>query len=541
MSIKRALVCHPQMPQYDRQRGSQRALELIEFLQEAGWAVSFVAQHGNNGERYMRMLQQRGVATYIGFDSRTDQLIGSDRLDLAILGFWHIAELCMPIIRRTSPTTRVIVDSIDLHLLRNARRIFRASAQYRPSSLLDATYASDMIREVNIYAAADGVLAVSQKEADLINDLVGDPTLAHAVPLSEGLTRSTVPFGERTGILFVGNFLHSPNIEAAEYLCKDILPRLDQEILAHHPVYIVGNALNETVRSYGSDLPQIRMVGWVPSLQPYFERARISVVPLLHGAGTKGKLIQAMMSGIPSVSTRIGIEGLNLRHREHLLVADDPDSFASSIVRLLDDAELWQRLSHEGNAHITAVHGREAVRTGLMQAVSSVLAREAKPVILEESNFKLSQRRLNQPNQQYQQLIERIQRVVLSTLPPEATVIVVSKGDNELLKLKGRKAWHFPQTADGVYTGHYPADSAAAIAHLEALRAKGGDFLLFPSTALWWLEHYSKFKQHLEAHYLVVLDQRDTCMIFSLREATANDRHPILQSSSTIAKEHLNE
>ena len=518
MSIKRALVCHPQMPQYDRQRGSQRALELIEFLQEAGWTVSFVAQHGNNGERYMRMLQQRGVATYIGFDSRTDQLIGSGRLDLAILGFWHIAELCMPIIRRTSPTTRVIVDSIDLHLLRNARRILRASAHNRPSGLLDATYASDMIREVNIYAVADGVLAVSQKEADLINDLVGDPTLAHAVPLSEELTRSTVPFGERTGILFVGNFLHPPNIEAAEYLCKDILPRLDQEILAHHPVYVVGNALNETVRSYGSELPQARMVGWVPSLQPYFERARISVVPLLHGAGTKGKLIQAMMSGIPIVSTRIGIEGLNLRHGEHLLVADDPDSFASSIVRLLDDAELWQRLSHEGNAYITARHGREAVRTSLMQAVSSVLAKEPKPVILEESNFKLSQRRLNQPNQQYQQLIERIQRVVLSTLPPEATVIVVSKGDNELLKLKGRKAWHFPQTADGVYAGYYPADSAEAIAQLEALRATGGDFLLFPKTAFWWLEYYFEFKQHLERRYREVVRQGDTCLIFALCE-----------------------
>ena len=515
MKIKRALVCHPQMPQYDRQRGSQRALEVIEFLQEAGWAVSFVAQHGNNGERYMRILQQRGVATYIGFDSCTDQLIGGGRLDLAILGFWHVAELCMPIIRRISPTTRIIVDSIDLHLLRNARRIFRASAHNRPSGLLDATYASDMIREVNVYAAADGVLAVSQKEADLINDLVGDPTLAHAVPLSEGLTRSTVPFGERRGILFVGNFLHKPNIEAAEYLCKDILPGLDQEILGHHPVYIVGNALNDTVRSYGSELPQVRMVGWVPSLQPYFERARISVVPLLHGAGTKGKLIQAMMSGIPSVSTSIGIEGLNLQDGEHVLVADDPSTFADSMTRLLKDAKLWKRVARHGRTHISAVHGREPVRRRFLQVVSTILAKEAKPALLAD------------PDVEYQQLVRRIREVVRAALPPETTVAVVSKGDNELLKLVGRKAWHFPQTADGVYAGYYPADSAEAIAQLEALRAKGADFVLFPRTAFWWLEHYAEFGQHLESRYRAAVRQQGTCLIFALCDPRADEQQEL--------------
>jgi hypothetical protein len=87
----------------------------------------------------------------------------------------------------------------------------------------------------------------------------------------------------------------------------------------------------------------------------------------------------------------------------------------------------------------------------------------------------------------------------LATLPAEATVLVVSKGDEELLELDGRKGWHFPQTEDGTYAGHYPADGAEAITHLETLRAKGGDFLLFPNTACWWLDHYEKFKQRLDA------------------------------------------
>lgn len=122
------------------------------------------------------------------------------------------------------------------------------------------------------------------------------------------------------------------------------------------------------------------------------------------------------------------------------------------------------------------------------------------------------------PNVEYDQLIQQIQQAVCATLPADATVIVVSKGDETLLELDGRVAWHFPQTSKGVYTGYYPADSQTAVDHLEALRAKGGQFLLFPSTALWWLDHYATFKQHLDRQYRVILDREDVCVIYALSE-----------------------
>ena len=68
----------------------------------------------------------------------------------------------------------------------------------------------------------------------------------------------------------------------------------------------------------------------------------------------------------------------------------------------------------------------------------------------------------------------------------------------------GRRGWHFPQAAKGEYAGHHPADSAAAIEHLESLRAKGGQYLLFPATAFWWFEHYRDFKQYLDARYAAI-------------------------------------
>jgi GT2 family glycosyltransferase len=119
-------------------------------------------------------------------------------------------------------------------------------------------------------------------------------------------------------------------------------------------------------------------------------------------------------------------------------------------------------------------------------------------------------------NPQYDSLAERIRQLVAEVLPPEATVLVVSKGDEQLLKLHGRPAWHFPAAEDGAYTGHHPADSREAINRLEALRARGGQFLVIPKTGLWWLDHYKGLRQHLETRYRAVVREEDTCVIFAL-------------------------
>lgn len=115
----------------------------------------------------------------------------------------------------------------------------------------------------------------------------------------------------------------------------------------------------------------------------------------------------------------------------------------------------------------------------------------------------------------YQRLAGQIRAVVRRIVPQGATIIVVSKGDDELLKLDGRQGWHFPQTEDGVYVGYHPADSAAAIKHLEELRGRGGEYLLFPQPAFWWLDYYLDFRNHLDKRYSCIWrDER--CIIYEL-------------------------
>ncbi len=142
----------------------------------------------------------------------------------------------------------------------------------------------------------------------------------------------------------------------------------------------------------------------------------------------------------------------------------------------------------------------------------------------------------------YQQLIGRIREIVRNTTPPNATVIVVSRGDEELLKLDGRTGWHFPQTEDGIYAGYYPADSAAAITELETLRARGGDFVLFPSTTFWWLDYYPELKQHLDANYPKIVERLDACIIYCLHPANSRRNGRALSTarrSSGVRRKNL--
>jgi len=120
----------------------------------------------------------------------------------------------------------------------------------------------------------------------------------------------------------------------------------------------------------------------------------------------------------------------------------------------------------------------------------------------------------------YRELVERVREVVASQTPVNSIVAVVSKGDPELVRLPGRRGWHFPQRHDGIYAGHYPADSSAAIGHLAQLRAKGAQYLLFPATAFWWMEHYRQFAEHLESRHAVVHND-DTCMLYALAASGA--------------------
>jgi GT2 family glycosyltransferase len=138
----------------------------------------------------------------------------------------------------------------------------------------------------------------------------------------------------------------------------------------------------------------------------------------------------------------------------------------------------------------------------------------------------------------YRKLLDRLRGMVSQAVPEDATVLVVSRGDEELLQLSPRRAWHFPQDRDGGYVGHHPGDSAEAIAQLEELRAKGAGYIVFPSTALWWLDHYAELAEHLRSHGTTIASEADTGMVFALAPAAnpGRDEAPLLDSDRGLQR-----
>jgi len=123
------------------------------------------------------------------------------------------------------------------------------------------------------------------------------------------------------------------------------------------------------------------------------------------------------------------------------------------------------------------------------------------------------------PNPRYERETQHLREVVCSTVPPDATVLVVSRGDDALLELDGRAAEHFPQAQGGGWAGHHPADSEEAIVHLETLRGNGATYLVVPPTYRWWLSFYGGLRDHLESRYQSVHSDEKTGEIFLLEEA----------------------
>jgi hypothetical protein len=116
----------------------------------------------------------------------------------------------------------------------------------------------------------------------------------------------------------------------------------------------------------------------------------------------------------------------------------------------------------------------------------------------------------------YRRLVGKLRGIARAELPTDATVVVISKGDDELLDLGVRQAWHFPQDEHGGYAGHHPDSSETAIAQLEELRRRGAGYLLVPATASWWLDRYPEFGQHLKRNHALVFEDSEVCSIFSL-------------------------
>jgi GT2 family glycosyltransferase len=148
---------------------------------------------------------------------------------------------------------------------------------------------------------------------------------------------------ERDTILFVGNFLHSPNVEALQWFMREVFGH----VLQAHPVthlIVVGNAPPPSLEDLKRH-PNVQMTGFVPDVRDPFSRNAVFVCPVLSGSGIRVKLLEAFASGIPTVSTTVGAEGITSTSGDVCELADSPVEFANSVVKLLKNPEYAETLA----------------------------------------------------------------------------------------------------------------------------------------------------------------------------------------------------
>lgn len=192
----------------------------------------------------------------------------------------------------------------------------------------------------------DRVIAVSEADAEAIRSqygLVDVGSVATGVDV-EYFVAPAPRVRNASEILFVGSMDWLPNEDGIRWFAENVFSLIHSRI-PEATLTIVGRAPSEALRKLAERSKGMKLTGTVPDVRPYLARAAVCVVPLRIGGGTRIKIYEAMAMGVPVVSTRIGAEGLPIRHGEQLLIADAPEEQAESIARLIMNPEEARHLA----------------------------------------------------------------------------------------------------------------------------------------------------------------------------------------------------
>ena len=264
-----------------------------------------------------------------------------------------------------------VVDLVDALSLGMARR---GREEWGPARLV-ARIETERLRryERELGATADRTVVVSRRDREAIGDLPGLCVVPNAVDLE------AFPFAGRerepATVVFSGNMGYFPNVNAAVWFAREVLPRVRQ-VLPETRFLIVGARPARSVRGLAKD-PGVTVTGRVDEVGPYLRRATVAVAPMRSGSGQQFKILEAMASGAPVVATPAEAEQVGAEHDRELLVADEATGFAESVLALLTDparagrlAEKARRLVEKQFTWRHSVDALEAVYASALQEPS---------------------------------------------------------------------------------------------------------------------------------------------------------------------------
>lgn len=337
------LVIDAYPPCYDKESGSRRLFQLLKIFRELNYHVIFAADNGYKEEPYtseMQNLQIEVLYTQNGYGISIEEQI-KDRLSLINFAWIcrpELNEKYIPIIRE-QPNIKIIYDTIDLHYLR-MKRAWELSP--KPRCIERAKeWVNMQVKELDLAKQADLTITVTSVEKEILhqNSIDNVAVIPNIHYPYKGDKKS---FKEREGILFIGGYNHTPNVDAVIWLCQEIMPIVWQQ-LPEIQVTLLGSNPPQQVRDLANE--RIKVPGYIHDVSSYFLKNRVFVSPLRYGAGMKGKIGQSLEYGLPVVSTPIGTEGMHLVPEKDCLEAHTTEEFAAQILRLYRDERLWNQIA----------------------------------------------------------------------------------------------------------------------------------------------------------------------------------------------------
>ena len=365
---KHMLVIDHYIPQPDRDAGSRTLFAYVKMFVDAGLQVSFWPDNLYRDRDYLKALQDLGVEVLYGAQlvKRFPEWIAERGrfLDYVFLSRAHVAINYIDDIRAHSPA-KVLFYGHDLACERLARE-YALTGQEKIKQEID--YWRDL--EARIWEKSDVIYYPAPEEVEAVKRSVPDKAVRlfpiYVYPerdIAEVRARIGGAPGRTPTVLFVGGFRHRPNVDAALWFVREILPLMRKQRPGIRTI-LAGSYPPAAVTSLASE--DVLVTGYIsdPVLEWFYRSASVAVLPLRFGGGVKGKLIEALRFGVPVVTTSTGAQGMR-QPESCVSLADSPEEFARRIIDVLDSPELAEQRALLGLDYIEREFGHSAVAARL--------------------------------------------------------------------------------------------------------------------------------------------------------------------------------
>ncbi len=374
--IKKLLIIGFVWPEPNSSAAGGRMMQLISIFKENGFEITFVSAALESD--FMVDLSQFGVTkksielNSASFDDFIIELnpnvVLFDRFMIEEQFGWRVTENCPNAIR--------ILDTEDLHCLRTARQ--KAFKENRNFEIVDLFSEEVAKREIASILRCDLSLIISEFEMNILQDVFRiNKDLLFYLPflvdkmLENDLSKSP-SFEDRKNFVFIGNFLHEPNWNTVQYLKEAIWPSIKKDF-PEAVLEVYGAYPSQKVLQLHQPKNGFFIMGRAADANEVVKNARVVLAPIRFGAGLKGKLLEAMQCGTPSVTTSIGSEAMHANLPWNGFIEDEASEFAKKAIELYQDENFWKQAQKNGIAIINECYQKDKYSDELVSFVNSLL------------------------------------------------------------------------------------------------------------------------------------------------------------------------